>query len=304
MNQKRTFFIQIGKHLKKLLKRHQNILRLSIKVFALISFAFIIYNAFSTTKYKKTDIKIAPIDSKTTQTSMPTLQPSPKGVLLPSQVLDLTNWKITLPIGSSRNAMEIKQPELANYTINPWFAVSQKSDAVIFRAPVNGLTTSGSDYPRSELREMSDNGKVNANWSSEKGEHTMFLDQTITAVPKVKQQIVAGQIHDDDKDIIVIRLDLPNLHIRVDGENVHTLDDNYTLGKRFTIKFVVENNQTKVYYNNSTDSVYTLNKSYSDAYFKAGAYAQSNCDKEGTSLLCNENNYGEVVLYQLGVTHQ
>lgn len=222
----------------------------------------------------------------------------------PSQVLNLVDWKITLPTGSSKNPAEIKQPELATFNINPWFIVVPEGNAVRFRAAVNGATTSGSAYPRSELREMADNGKTNAAWSSRKGTHTMFLDQAITAVPKIKQDVVAGQIHDDDEDIIVIRLNYPILHVRIDETNVYTLDSHYTLGKRFTVKFIVSDGLTKVYYNNGPDPVYTFSKKYSDAYFKTGVYTQSNCSKEGSPSLCNDDNYGEVIVYKTMVTHQ
>lgn len=221
----------------------------------------------------------------------------------PSEILNLTNWKLTIPTSSSGVPLEIKQPSLSTYHLDPWFVVTTEADAVRFRAAVNGSTTRGSDYPRSELREMTGSGKTNASWSSSDGVHTMFLDQAITVVPKIKQDVVAGQIHDDSKDIVVVRLNYPTLHIRVDGTSVYTLDPNYTLGKRFTVKFVVSNGLTKVYYNNDVDSIYTLNKKYSNAYFKAGAYVQSNCKKEGDPSLCNENNYGEVVVYNTIITH-
>ena len=172
-----------------------------------------------------------------------------------------------------------------------------------FRAPVNGVTTGGSKYPRSELREMSNNGMVNASWSSGSGIHTMSIDQAFTAVPQTKKHVVAGQIHDADDDVIVIRLEYPNLYVNVDGKNAYTLDSNYTLGKRFTVRFVVNGGQTEVYYNNGKDPLYTLDKNYSGAYFKVGAYTQSNCSKEGSSL-CNDNNFGEVIVYQAIVTHQ
>ena len=40
------------------------------------------------------------------------------GAKVPAQFLDLSNWKITLPIG---NAEEIKQPQLATYQMPPIF---------------------------------------------------------------------------------------------------------------------------------------------------------------------------------------
>lgn len=257
-------------------------------------------------------IIISVINSKKISvTENPIVQNSPVGTVLPTssspiypaQILDLTNWKLTLPTGSSNSPTEIEQPKLSDFKVNPWFTIAPEGGAVIFRAPVNGSSTSGSDYPRSELREMTD-AKIKANWSSEKGVHAMFLEQAITAVPSTKRDVVAGQIHDEDRDIIVIRLDYLTLHIRVDGENVHTLDSNYTLGKKFSIKFEVKDNQTKVYYNGSQTPVYTLDKDFSGAYFKAGVYTQSNCEKEKTKSLCSANNYGEVIIYKLETTHK
>jgi len=279
-----------------------NLFRLIAKISILLVFMAIIIR-FASPKVSNEETKQTNVvDANPTQKSTPS-SPTAK-MIYPSQVLNLANWKITIPTITSGNAAEIKQPELATYNISPWFIVVSEGNAVRFRAAVNGSTTSGSEYPRSELREMVDNGKTNAAWSSKKGIHTLFLDQAITAVPKIKQDVVAGQIHNESKDIIVIRLNYPNLHVRVDGTNVYTLDSHYTLGKRFTVKFVVSEGLTKVYYNNGADPVYTLNKKYSDAYFKAGVYTQSNCSKEGSPSLCNDNNYGEVIIYQATITHQ
>src|SRR3989344_3324426 len=231
---------------------------------------------------------------------LPTLQSTPSTERpYPSQVLNLTNWKITLPIGKPKklsSPLEIRQPDLATYKIDPWFTLTPDDQAVRFRAPVNAPTTGGTKYARSELREMTNNGQDKASWSSTAGTHTLFLDQAITAVPQIKPDIVAGQIHDDNDDIIVIRLELPSLYVNVDGKNVYTLDNRYTLGKRFTVKFVVNNGQTQVYYNRGPNPSYTLSLDYDDAYFKAGAYTQSNCDTEGSAQLCHADNYGEVTV--------
>lgn len=233
----------------------------------------------------------------------PTSTPTPTQNMYPAQIFDLTNWKITVPSGTNERPTEIKQPTLATYKLDPWFVVNNEGNGIRFRAPVNAVTTSGSSYPRSELREMTNNGTTNASWSSTKGTHTMYLDQAITAVPRTKKHVVAGQIHDANDDILVIRLELPNLYVNVDGKNLYKLDSNYTLGKRFTVKLAVNNGKTQVYYNDSRDPVYTLKKKYSKSYFKTGAYTQSNCGKEGL-LFCNDSNYGEVVVYNAVVTHQ
>lgn len=218
----------------------------------------------------------------------------------PSQILNLANWKETLPTGSAKKPTEIKQAMLATYTENPYFKPNSECDGVIFRAPVNGVTTSGSGYPRSELREMSPNGKNLASWATTSGTNSMFIDQAITAVPKTKKHIVAGQIHDADDDVIVIRLEYPKLFIDINGKTGPTLDPNYTLGKRFTVSFVASNGQIKVFYNGSANPAYVMKKAGSGNYFKAGAYTQSNCSKEKD---CSNENYGEVIIYKLSVQH-
>lgn len=220
----------------------------------------------------------------------------------PAEVLNLTNWKQTLPIGSSRKPKEILPASLGTYIHNIFFRTNPECTGVVFRAPVNGVTTSNSGYPRSELREMASNGKSLASWSTTSGTHTMTIDEAITAVPKVKKHVVAGQIHSASDDVIVIRLEYPKLFVDINGKTGPTLDANYKLGKRFTIKFEASGGKIKTYYNGNSKPVHTLNKKGSGNYFKAGAYTQSNCSKEKKKS-CDDNNYGEVVIYKLLVQH-
>lgn len=242
------------------------------------------------------------------QTITPGLQaPFSPSATYPASRIDLTNWKLTLPISSPEDSdvlIDIKNPELETYQINPWFTLNTDKTGVVFRAPVNAPTTPNSNYPRTELREMTDDGKEEAFWPSKKGTHTLILDQAITAVPKNKPVVVAGQIHGDDDDLIVIRLEYPKLYVSRGSSNLYTLDENYTLGKRFVIKFVASGGEIKVYYNGSNNPVHTLKKEVDEAYFKAGVYTQSNCETEDSAQLCNADNYGEVVIYQITLIHQ
>ncbi|WAP60111.1 polysaccharide lyase family 7 protein [Streptomyces sp. S465] len=217
----------------------------------------------------------------------------------PAEVLDLTNWYVGLPIGEAEKPTNVKQPELATYANDPWFTATPDCDAVRFRAAVNGVTTSGSSYPRSELREMTDSGRTQASWSSTSGEHTMVIDQAITALPEDKPHVVAGQIHDADDDVSVFRLEGSKLYI-TDGDDSHhkLVTDDYELGTRFQAKFVVSDKKIRAYYNGVLQT--TLSKSFSGGYFKAGAYTQANCDN---SAPCDDGNYGEVTIYGLSVTH-
>lgn len=217
----------------------------------------------------------------------------------PAEVLDLENWYIGLPVGEDEEPTNVEQPELATYSIDPWFTATPDCAAVRFRAAVNGVTTSGSDYPRSELREMTDSGTTKADWSSTSGTHTMVIEQAITALPEDKPHVVAGQIHDGSDDVSVFRLEGSKLYI-TDGDDKHELvTDDYVLGTRFQAKFVVEDGEIKAYYNGVLRA--TIPKSFSGGYFKAGAYTQANCEK---SSPCGDDNYGEVEIYELSVTHE
>lgn len=225
----------------------------------------------------------------------------------PSRVFDLSNWKLTLPINSSEDSSaprDVLQPQLATFEMSPWFTPTSDKKGIIFRAPVNAPTTANSDYPRSELREMTDSGSEEKFWPSTSGTHTLFLDQAITATPKNKPDVVAGQIHGDDDDLIVIRLEGKKLFAARSKQNLATLDDNYVLGKRFTVKFVARDGEIMLYYNGGTKPVYTLSKKVNEAYFKAGVYTQSNCETEDSSELCNADNYGEVVIYKAILSHE
>lgn len=217
----------------------------------------------------------------------------------PADVLDLTNWYIGLPVGEEESPTNVEQPELATFAIDPWFVATPDCEAVRFRAAVTGVTTSGSNNPRSELREMTNNGETKASWSSTEGRHTMVIDEAVTAQPTGRPHVVAGQIHDADDDVTVFRLEGTKLYI-TDGDTTHhkLVTENYALGTRFQAKFVVEDGQVDVYYNGALQT--TLTKSFTGAYFKAGAYTQANC---GNASPCSDDNYGQVEIYGLTVTH-
>ncbi|TVY11054.1 polysaccharide lyase family 7 protein [Paenibacillus cremeus] len=240
---------------------------------------------------------------------------------LPSQVLYLKNWKITLPIPQASDPntpKEVFQPELDTYSIDPWFKVAQDADgyAVQFRANHGAVSTSGSKNPRSELREMVDNysgtsSSNNMSWGSNDGKtHTMYIKQKVTHLTIIKPQTVVGQIHDANDDITVFRVEGNNpggvsttakIYI-TDGNNTHgyLLDSNYTLGTLFTVKIIVSNGVIHYEYNGQSVP-YTQTKSFSGAYFKIGNYTQSN---DSTAPGEDPNAYAENWVYDYSVTHQ
>ena len=222
----------------------------------------------------------------------------------PAEVLNLKNWKLTLPVNTEHNGNpdEIKQPELNTYTDDNYFFLNAKKDAVSFKANAGGETTPGSNFPRSELREMENNGKTSAAWSSSEGKHTLFIDQRITHLPDVRKHMVIGQIHDADKYNAFFRIENSKILVAINGGQKVTLISNYQLGDRFTVKFVVENNKIQCYYNEELK--YTADATFDNAYFKAGAYVQSSCKgaKKTEGESCSA--YGEVEIYNVWVKHE
>lgn len=217
----------------------------------------------------------------------------------PAQAVNLSNWKLTLPTGAVGRPTEVKQPQLATYAIAPWFTVISNCNGAQFRAPVNGVTTSGSAYPRSELREMNSDG-TKASWSSTSGTHTMTITQSINRLPADKPDVVAGQIHDGLDDVSTFRLRGTNLYVTDGDASRHKLvTSSYSLGTKFEVKFVVTGGKVEAYYNGVLQT--TITKSFTGAYFKAGAYTQANCSN---SSPCDSTNFGQVVIYNLAVTHR
>ncbi|WP_158630414.1 polysaccharide lyase family 7 protein [Glycomyces terrestris] len=217
---------------------------------------------------------------------------------VPSEVFDLGNWKVTLPVGDDGDPTEIVQPELDGYSHEDYFTVADSGDAIRFRTPVNGVTTENSSYPRSELREMEPGGGDEIEWDASSGEHAMTLRAAFTHLPEEKSEVVAAQIHGGDDDVTALRLEGSELWI-TDGDetNFHLVTDDYELGTVFEFSYAVSDGEIAVYYDGELET--TLEHDGS-GYFKAGAYTQANCEN---SSPCSEDNYGEVVVYDLAVSH-
>lgn len=231
---------------------------------------------------------------------LPSPPPTPEETAtLPSQVLNLTDWKLNVPIaGDNGWSLEISQPALATYCHQEYFHLNERADAVVFKAPVEGVTTNGSKYPRSELREMTDGGKRKADWdiAAGSGTHTMEITQAVTHLPDYKPHVVIGQIHDADDDVIVFRLEGTKLWVDHNGTKGTLLTADYQLGTKFTVKFVAGNGQVESYYNGTLAERYATNATH--CYFKAGMYTQSNLTKGD-----QPGAYGEVEIYQVSITH-
>ena len=213
--------------------------------------------------------------------------------LLPGRLLDLKNWKLTLPIGQEGKPEEIHGPDLSSFT-NEFFRLNEAENGVAFTANAGGVTTSGSSYPRSELREM--NGTEKAAWDSTAGTHTLDVCEAITKTPTAKPEVVSAQIHDTEDDVLQIRLEGTTLSVQYDdGKGEAVLDPAYQLGTPFRVTIVVTADGIAVSYNgeHKTD----IKTSGSGWYWKVGAYVQSNPSKGEAP-----DAVGEVVVYSLDMS--
>jgi poly(beta-D-mannuronate) lyase len=231
-----------------------------------------------------------------------------KEIPMPNEIPEQTkfnekNWKLTIPIkdNNAENAKEILPP-----FENTIHFVKQSDNSFQMTAPVNGATTKGSSYPRCEFREMNLDGSKAA-WSTASEKHTMIYTSAVTQFPPVKQQVVTGQIHDSEDDVIMIRHTNNKKLIEViqDTTKYGILDENYEIGQKYTICIKVDNGTITVLYKKSvptgvvSTSVTIPNMKYNGCYFKVGCYTQSNVSKESS-----EDGAGSVRLYGATVTHE
>ena len=228
------------------------------------------------------------------------LIPAVTAAQLPAKRLDLSNWMLTLPIDAdhSGRADEVKQPDLASFTDPDWFFVDEESGAVVFRAHCGGATTKGSSYPRCELRERANRGKVGAAWSTDDElAHHMTMRVAVTHTPAVKKHVVCAQIHDANDDVMMIRLEGTKLFVERNSLGDVILDREYQLGTPFELKIQAGGGRIQVWYQQQLKMTWDVSRR--GCYFKAGCYTQSNPGKGDSA-----DSFGEVMIYELAVSQR
>jgi Alginate lyase len=214
-------------------------------------------------------------------------------MVYPSQILNLTNWALMLPTG------KVGKPEmvrvLANYEHPAYFHANHFNSAVAFIANAGGVNSIGSQYARSELRELIDG--VNAAWSMNEGTHQMTATESIHVLPPIRPQVVVAQIHDYDGGLLAVRLTANTLYVQTKvGKFI--LEPNYTLGTEFTVRILAANSMIQVFYNDTSEPQVTVSSTSERNYFKIGAYIQSNVAKGE-----DPDAYSEVWVRSLDVKH-
>lgn len=225
----------------------------------------------------------------------------------PAEVLNLTNWKLTIPRdcsgGTSGTACEIKQPALNTYT-STWFRVPSTGGSILFRADAQGArTSSATKYARSELRQM--NGSSNAAWSCTGKTTSMHMRLAIKHTPTEKPEVVVGQIHDASDDLLMIKYTGPSgangssdtgkLEARFnDDTTTKLITSSYQLGTEITLDIAIAAGKATIMYNGRTVVSGQAIRS-GTCYWKAGMYIQANTSTDSPTA------YGEVSMRDLVV---
>jgi len=213
---------------------------------------------------------------------------------LPSDIIDLNTWKLTLPIN---NAQEITLPALYTYQ-SPYFN-HEACTAVVFRTPIGGATTPNSSYSRTELREMTGSeGTRLASWSNTSGTHEMDWRVAVDNAPPAKPQVVVGQVHDPNDDVIQVLYDgkAGAITYRWLGKTTGQLVSGYRLGTPVDLKIVASGGGFQLYANGALKA--TQSRPGSGLYFKAGDYPQSSPGRGD-----DPNFHSQVRISKLAVKH-
>jgi hypothetical protein len=221
----------------------------------------------------------------------------------PAENFDLSGWSLTLPVGTPGNPTIIKTGQLvAGYTSSYFF--TGNDGAMVFWAPVTGVTTANSKFPRSELRE--DRNGSAYNWSLAAGTATLTASVAIDTLPP-SNKIVVGQIHGNGPtnlplielaykagQIVAEVIANPNVNTQADtvlasGIGVGTAFD-YSIVTTPASMLIVSVGG-KIGYEQPIDASWSTQQ----FYFKAGDYVQDNV---GAST-----QGGQVSFYALSVAH-
>jgi hypothetical protein len=247
--------------------------------------------------------------------------------------IDLSNWKVTLPIG---NPTEVKPPAILDYATNATllpFMYNDSTDASLVFYTYPGSSTTNSSYSRTELREQMVPGSNNTNWTFTEGgrmKGTLKMDDISKESNGDFHRTIIMQIHgrltNEQRDLIgeddnnappVLKIYWNKGRVRVHRKvlkniNVDDVDilktDAWTdeadwLGEnvdfeKFAIEIIASDGRLEVILNEGEanvifDDIHMERWNVFENYFKAGNYLQTK----------DADSYASVKYYDLVVTH-
>lgn len=298
------------------------------KYYILCFVVFLLLQSFSCSENKKGfDFDMSSISS----INNPDDSETNTSYLLPD--IDLTNWKVTLPIG---NPTSVRPPEILDYATNDVLKPYMYNDSiegalVFFTKP--GSSTPNTKYSRTELREQMVSGSDDTNWTFSQGgtiKGRLRMDEISSDSNGNPHRTIVMQIHgrltDEQRDLIgeddnnappIMKISWLNGYVRLNSkelknpnaevpEILHTdawdNDSGYTFPtyvgyEPFTIEIRAGNGMMEVDLNDKETKTYIGNSiekwGVFENYFKAGNYL-------GTT---DENAFARVKYYSLEVNH-
>jgi hypothetical protein len=226
----------------------------------------------------------------------------------PQPTFDLNNWKLTLPVDDAGvkagKASEVSAQALVAGYQDDYFFLNEQGQ-LVFWCPVDGAVTEGTEYPRTELREMLDTRDPSINWTSA-GTHLLDAECRVLALPS-SEKVIIGQIHSYSgkaKPLIKLQYYKNRLEALVktsplDGRDQKLTFDSLPLESEIRYQIKLQGDSLTLTVNGRSQSVNILENSSAWAgqtfYFKAGCYVQDN--------LGSPSEGGRVVFSKLAVTH-
>lgn len=247
--------------------------------------------------------------------------------------IDLSNWKVTLPIG---NPTEVEPPQILNYAdieILKEFMYNDSTDGSLVFYTYPAASTANSSYSRTELREQMEPGSNTVNWTFAQGgtmKGTLSVPEMSKDNSGTPHRIIIMQIHgrltnaqrdligeDDNNAPPVLKIYWVNGRVRVKTKQLKNLDatdtemlytdawkddDGYYFSQevgneKFTLEIIASEGRLEVRLNDTESIVYEdihMQKwGIFENYFKAGNYLNTT----------DEGAFSKVKYYDLVVSH-
>jgi hypothetical protein len=225
----------------------------------------------------------------------------------PGGNFDLSIWELQEPYGSPDNPTTYVSSELvgASGHQSAYFYTDTTDGSMTFWDPENGVTTQNSNYPRSELREMTSSGAA-ANWLST-GTHTLSATVKATEIP---DHVAVGQIHlgtgtpVSTKPLLELfyyssgKIEMAIEQTPAGGNEIPYPVGTVPLGTKWSYVIGLSGNTISFSLNGGATQTWTMSSTFNEEgmYFKAGDYDQS----VGSSASVG----AKVQFYALKVVHE
>ena len=210
----------------------------------------------------------------------------------PGQNFNLTGFTLQTPIACDSGVLEVTAPsvtptsstrcilgDLPTYTSSNFYT-DKTTGAMVLWTPSNGATTSGSHYPRTELRAQKE-----FNISSATTSETVTL--AVLQTPK-RNNIVIGQLKGVSDQPIELRWKSGSIVASVKLEYGGSISDwtiatGLKVGQQFTFTMSVANGVVSISANGSSTQKFTFDNSWdtTKVYWKFGNYCQDNSSTSG-----------------------